>query len=75
MSNALVLKPSPRSYIASHAMQVGTTAVVALVGDRQLYIGNCGAFLVLAHVSIDALGLHTAVIVSACTAHILCLSK
>jgi Protein phosphatase 2C len=23
--------------------QVGTTAVVALVGDRQLYIGNCGA--------------------------------
>ena len=24
--------------------QVGTTAVVALVGDRQLYIGNCGAF-------------------------------
>jgi Protein phosphatase 2C len=24
--------------------QVGTTAVVALVGDRQLYIGNCGAW-------------------------------
>lgn len=27
--------------------QVGTTAVVALVGDRQLYIGNCGASFVL----------------------------
>jgi serine/threonine protein phosphatase PrpC len=28
---------------ATDAAQVGTTAVVALVGDRQLYIGNCGA--------------------------------
>lgn len=27
--------------------QVGTTAVVALVGDRQLYIGNCGACCLL----------------------------
>ena len=30
---------------ATDAAQVGTTAVVALVGDRQLYIGNCGACL------------------------------
>lgn len=29
------------------ASQVGTTAVVALVGDRQLYIGNCGGALLL----------------------------
>lgn len=28
---------------ANNAALVGTTAVVALVGDRQLYIGNCGA--------------------------------
>ena len=28
---------------AKDAAQVGTTAVVALVGDRQLYVGNCGA--------------------------------
>jgi len=28
---------------ADNAALVGTTAVVALVGDRQLYIGNCGA--------------------------------
>ena len=28
---------------ATDAAQVGTTAVVALVGDRQLYVGNCGA--------------------------------
>lgn len=27
---------------AKDASQVGTTAVVALVGDRQLYVGNCG---------------------------------
>ena len=27
---------------ADNAALVGTTAVVALVGDRQLYIGNCG---------------------------------
>lgn len=27
---------------AKEAAQVGTTAVVALVGDRQLYVGNCG---------------------------------
>ena len=30
---------------ATDAAQVGTTAVVALVGDRQLYIGNCGTLL------------------------------
>ena len=30
---------------ATDAAQVGTTAVVALVGDRQLYVGNCGACL------------------------------
>ena len=28
---------------ADNAALVGTTAVIALVGDRQLYIGNCGA--------------------------------
>ena len=26
-----------------NAALVGTTAVVALIGDRQLYVGNCGA--------------------------------
>lgn len=29
---------------ATDAAQVGSTAVVALVGARQLYIGNCGTF-------------------------------
>lgn len=33
---------------AKDASQVGTTAVVALVGDRQLYIGNCGGGAALA---------------------------
>ena len=32
------------SLISAAMVQVGTTAVVALVGDRQLYIGNCGAY-------------------------------
>jgi len=27
-----------------NAALVGTTAVVALIGDRQLYVGNCGAW-------------------------------
>lgn len=26
-----------------NAALVGTTAVVALIGNRQLYVGNCGA--------------------------------
>lgn len=30
---------------ADNAALVGTTAVVALVGSRQLYVANCGAFL------------------------------
>lgn len=34
---------------AKDASQVGTTAVVALVGDRQLYVGNCGAHHLHSH--------------------------
>ena len=30
---------------ADNAALVGTTAVVALVGSRQLYVANCGVFL------------------------------
>ena len=40
---------------ADNAALVGTTAVVALVGDRQLYIGNCGVHLFEININCDSL--------------------